>query len=424
MAPYLLLGFLVAGILHVLIKKATISKYLGKKDFKSVLYASLLGIPLPLCSCGVIPTGIAFNKEGASKGATVSFLISTPQTGVDSILITYSMLGLPFAILRPIVALISGLIGGTLTNYFDKELKKAEPVFSLNLNSAQTFTPQGITLEKPQVDIENCCDDSSCSTPKKERSKFINIFYYGFVEFMEDIAKWLIIGLVLATFISILIPDDFFSDYLTHPILGILLVLVISIPLYICATGSVPLAAVLLMKGISPGAALVFLMAGPATNIATITVLIKSLGKKSAFMYIISIIVSSVAFGLIIDYTLPHEWFTQMQNHSHNHTEMIPAWLKIGSTTLLTGLLINALLKKYAILWYKEKITNSQVLLNVNGMTCNHCKNSVEKGVSELRGVTSVHVSLQNKTVAIEGNKLSIDEIKKVIIQRGYSIIS
>jgi len=191
MSPYLLLGFLFAGILHVFIKQETISKRLGKKDFKSVLYASLLGIPLPLCSCGVIPTGVSFHKNGASKGASVSFLISTPQTGVDSILVTYSMLGLPFAILRPIVALVTGVFGGMFANFLNKE--ELQPQFQL-------------------ADSADSCSGDSCSChsePSAEKSKMHRMFHYAFVEFMQDIAKWLIIGLLLAAFISTVLPDSF-----------------------------------------------------------------------------------------------------------------------------------------------------------------------------------------------------------------------
>jgi len=260
MAPYLLLGFLFAGILKVFLPTNLMNKYLGKNSFSSVLNASILGIPLPLCSCGVLPAGISLNKNGASKGASVSFLISTPQTGVDSILVTWSMLGLPFAIIRPIAALFTGLFGGLLTNKIEKE----------DVHSAQTET-----------------NVSSI----KQKASFKEIFRYAFVEMLNDIAKWLIIGLLIAAFIEVLLPDNFFQDFKISGILGMIIILAASIPLYICATSSVPIAAVLLLKGISPGALLVFLMAGPATNAAAITVIGQNLGKKTLAIYLTSLIV-------------------------------------------------------------------------------------------------------------------------------------
>ncbi len=320
MSPYLLLGFLFAGILHVYIKKETINRYLGKRNFKSVILASLFGIPLPLCSCGVIPTGISFYKEGSSKGATVSFLISTPQTGIDSILVTYSLLGLPFAILRPIVALFSGIFGGLLTNIIDKKGNKIQenPICSCEKDEKQT----------------------------QKRNSIFTMLKYAFVEFLQDIAKWLIIGLVIAALISVLLPDDFFTRYVGDNLLSMLIVLVASIPLYVCATASVPIAAVLILKGLSPGAALVFLMAGPATNAATITVLGKSLGKSTVLSYLVSIIIGAFFFGILIDSFFPKDFFIDKIQIMH-HQDIIPEWIKISSSVILTLLLINGLLKKY-----------------------------------------------------------------------------
>lgn len=304
MAPYLILGFVLAGVMHVLVPKSMVQQYMGKHSFSSVLYGSLLGVPLPLCSCGVLPTAIAFRKQGASPGATVSFLISTPQTGVDSIVATYSLLGLPYAIARPIIAFISGIFGGILTNTF-REPEKPKPLFTLD-------------IPKPACE-KNCgCEQ----TVKKKQSKITAIFQYAFVDFIEDIGKWILIGLILATAVSLLIPDDFFTSVSTNPLVHIAFVLMLSVPIYTCATGSIPVAAALLLKGISPGAALVFLMAGPATSIASITVLSQSVGKRITLMYVSSIILSAVFFGLIIDFVLPAQWFAiDALTHIHIHDE-------------------------------------------------------------------------------------------------------
>jgi len=396
MAPYLLLGFLFAGILHVFVKKELISKFVGQNNFRSVIYAALIGIPLPLCSCGVIPTGISFYRDGASKGATVSFLISTPQTGIDSIMATYSLLGLPFAILRPIAALLSGVFGGGVENYM-------------------------IKTKKDTSDIK----DQSISNNNLSGNKFFAMLKYAFIEFLQDIAKWLIIGLLIAALIAVVIPDDFFSKYIGNDLLSMLMVLIASIPLYVCATGSVPIVAVLLMKGLSPGAALVFLMAGPATNAATITVIGQSMGRKTFFTYLFSIIISSVIIGLIIDNSFLREMIMKpfdMDMSAHSH--FIPDWLKYGSTILLAILTINSLILKYKFRIRKVFSKNLNIMemktIKVEGMTCNHCKAAVENGVSKLEGIKSASVDLASSTLRFTGN-IDIKVLKTKIKKLGYS---
>ena len=327
MAPYLLVGFLLAGIMHVLVPKTMVQRYMGNNTFSSVLYASLLGIPLPLCSCGVLPTGIAFRKQGASPGATVSFLISTPQTGIDSMIATYSLLGLPYAIARPIIAFVSGIGGGMLTNIF-REPEKPKPQFTLN-------------LPKPPCD-KNCgCEQS---IPNKQ-TKIRAIFQYAYIDFIQDIGKWILIGLVLATAVSLVIPDDFFTSISTNPLVHIAFVLLLSVPIYTCATGSIPVAAALLLKGISPGAALVFLMAGPATSIASITVLIQTVGKRITLLYVLSIVIAAVSFGLLIDFVLPQHWFSIEQlPHIHDHNEF--SWFEYVSTAILFASIAFSFIRK------------------------------------------------------------------------------
>ena len=396
MSPYLLIGFLFAGILHVYIRKETINKYLGKRNFKSVVLASLFGIPLPLCSCGVIPTGISFYKEGSSKGATVSFLISTPQTGIDSILVTYSLLGLPFAILRPIVALFSGVFGGLLTNIIDKKRSKMQenPICSCETNEKQT----------------------------QSGNKILIMLKYAFVDFLQDIAKWLIIGLVIAALISVILPDDFFTRYIGNDFLSMLIVLLASIPLYVCATASVPITAVLILKGLSPGAALVFLMAGPATNIATITVIGKSIGKSTVLSYLISIIIGAFFFGFLIDNFLPEDFFID-NIQIMQHKDLIPEWLKITFSTLLTLLLINGLLKKYNIIKRNKTISPNNKTITVKGMTCNHCKENVENNLLKTECISNVEIDLANSNVKLEGENIDLEKVKKLIDGLGYECI-
>ncbi len=404
MAPWLMLGFLIAGILHIFLPQQKINAWMGGKNTRSVINAALFGIPLPLCSCGVIPTGISFYKNGASKGSSVSFLISTPQTGVDSIMVTYSLLGLPFAIIRPIVALVTGFFGGFITNLTDKKNTVDAPVSKSNVTNNNG-----------------------------RGNAFVRMFNYAFVEFLQDIAKWLIIGLLIAALIAVFVPDDFFASYLKSNFLGMLIILVASIPVYVCATSSVPIAAVLILKGLSPGAALVFLMAGPATNAATMTVIGKVMGRKTLITYLATIILGALTFGLIIDYLLPQGLFTRgivaaYSGHAHG---LLPEWLKVASGITLVALIINSYLQKYL---RRKKSENSVTLgenlkysVNMNeikvivkGMTCNHCKMNVENSIKKLSGIESVMADVDRKEVTLRGDNISMDEIKSAVEGIGY----
>jgi uncharacterized protein len=400
MAPYLLFGFLFAGLLKAFFPTTGIPRYMGKRNFRSILNAAILGVPLPLCSCGVIPTAVSFYRGGATKGATTSFLISTPQTGVDSIFATYSLLGLPFAIIRPVVAMLTGLLGGTASHLLDKnQLSPADKNPDLNAPVAKV------------------------SFGKKVKT----VFQYGFGELVEDIVKWLVIGLVAAALLSMLIPDSFFSQYIGNPWIEMAMVLVASVPLYICATGSIPLAAVLLMKGISPGAALVFLMAGPATNIATMMVISNTMGKKAFFIYLFTIIGGALLFGTIVNTFLPLSWFSMSHMGAHDHS-MGGSWIKLLSTILLAGMILLAVWNKWLrkLILRNKPITMEQSenpfysTISVEGMTCNHCRATVEKNLSAMEGVEEVSVDLTSGHVKIGGNDLNLDKIADKVIELGY----
>ena len=368
MSPFLLLGFLFAGLLHAFVPSKFYTKYLSKRNFKSVVNAALLGIPLPLCSCGVIPTAMSLRKEGASKGATTSFLIATPQTGVDSIFATYSLMGLPFAITRPIVALITAIFGGQITNLTDKS------------DSEETNSPEEkeehccCHSHKEEPKEEHCCcheekeqpkDEHCCCHEKAEESeghcchceeeipqnatlmqKFGIALRYAFVDMMEDIGKWLVIGLVIAGLITVFVPQEFFAIFADNTWLSMLLVLAISIPMYVCATGSIPIAVALMMKGLTPGAALVLLMAGPAANMASILVIQKRLGTRTLLAYISSIIGGAIAGGFVIDYLLPREWFTSTLVQQGACCEATGTWFQWTCTAILALLLLNVAWKK------------------------------------------------------------------------------
>ncbi len=399
MAPYLLLGFFFAGVLRVVFPQRLIATYMGKRNLRSVLNAALLGVPLPLCSCGVLPTGIGFFKNGASRGSTISFMISTPQTGVDSILATYSLLGLPLAIIRPLVAFVTGVIGGVAGNLSDA---KASPE-----------TDRVITAEE-----------------QPERS-FRELFRYGFVELLQDISKWLIIGMLVAALLSVLIPADFFTHSISSEYLAMFLMLLASVPLYICATGSIPIAAVLLMKGLSPGAALVLLMAGPATNIATMAVIGNSMGRRTLWIYLSSIIGGALLFGILINELVPREWITGfIPGHIHgSEHEHSAGWLQWASSAILVLLIINGYVVKYLQRRRRgvsDRDKTAQMGLEVHtfrveGMTCNHCKASVERGVGSLYSVTSVVADPEMNLVTLEAGSVSESTIRETIEDLGYS---
>jgi hypothetical protein len=352
---------------------------------------------MPLCSCGVLPAGIGFYRNGASKGPTISFLISTPQTGVDSILATYSLLGLPLAIIRPVVALLTGLLGGVLGNAAERNDKEEE-------------------------------DRGSKSEEQYERS-VRELFRYGFVELIQDISKWLVIGMLVAALLSVLIPGDFFTSTISSEYLAMLLMIAASVPLYICATGSIPIAAVLLMKGLAPGAALVLLMAGPATNIATMAVIGNTLGKRSLWVYLLTIIGGALFFGILVNELLPREWFTgalPSLTHVHDHPS---GWFKWASSAFLVLLILNGYLMKLLSTRKERRKDKEKANImekniqqyRVEGMTCDHCKATVENGLKNLLGVSEVLADRSNNQVTVQAESVSEYQIKETIEKLGYS---
>ena len=332
MSPYLLLGFLLAGVMHVYVPARWFRKYLSGHNLRSVFYAALFGVPLPLCSCGVLPTAMSLRKEGASHGATVSFLIATPQTGIDSIAATYALMGLPFAVLRPVAAFLTALFGGWAVNAVQKPADGA---------------PGG----EPQHEEAHACSCCHChekagqepQSAKGAWQKVREVLAYAYLEMMEDIGKWLVAGLVAAGLITVFVPDSFFAVFRDNSFLSMLLVLAIAIPMYICATGSIPIAVALMLKGLTPGAGLVLLMAGPACNVASLLVIGRSLGRRTLAAYLLSIIAGSVGFGLLIDHFLPRNWFVPtLLSQETCPTEAHAGWLGAACSVLLVLLLINA----------------------------------------------------------------------------------
>ena len=424
MSPFLLLGFLLAGLMHAFIPGQIYSRYLAKPTFSSVLYAALFGIPLPLCSCGVIPTAMSLRKEGASKGAVSSFLIATPQTGVDSIIATYSLMGLPFAIARPIIAFVTALFGGQMVNMADKD---PSPALPREGEESQHNKPV-------EAHCECGCGHNHEHSHEHEHSfigKLKEALSYAFLEMMEDIGKWLMIGLIVAGLITVLVPDSFFEVFKDNSLASMLLVLAFAIPMYLCATGSIPIAVALMLKGLTPGSALVLLMAGPACNMASILVINKVMGRKTLITYLASIIAGAVGFGLAIDHLLPREWFIPTIAPSaeccHEETSLF-SWICTGVLVLL---LINACWHHYHgghshCHCHDEEscdttTKNHDMEIIIKGMNCNHCRANAEKAILGCNGVKSASVDLASGKAQIDGNA-DINEIRSAIEALGFSV--
>ncbi|WP_292462987.1 SO_0444 family Cu/Zn efflux transporter [Methanolobus sp.] len=346
MAPYLFLGFVIAGLLHVYIPERQILKYLGNSagKIRSALHATLLGIPIPLCSCGVVPTALSLQKKGATKGATLSFLISTPETGVDSITITYALLDPIMTVFRPLATLVTALSAGIAENFLNHE--------ELPLPEQKAADKKNILMMQPLVPLA-ACSDASCScqpSPVKDSvlsgpARFKDGLRYAFVELLGDISKWLVIGIILAGIISYAVPYELVSSYLGGGIASMMFMLIVGIPLYICATASTPLAAALIAKGMSPGTAFVFLLAGPATNAATITMVTKFLGKKSAAIYLGTIAICSLGFGLLLD-LIYFRMGIEASAVVGSASEILPEPVKIAFALALIPFIIHGISRK------------------------------------------------------------------------------
>lgn len=392
MAPYLLFGFLVAGVLYAFVPGKFYRNHLSRPGAWAVIKAALIGVPLPLCSCGVLPTAVSLRRNGASRGASASFLIATPQTGIDSIAATYSLLGLAFAIIRPVAALLTAFIGGMLVNREDRAC---------------------------EVDCDTEVDTIDAPTSDNLAGKIKAALRYGFVDMIQNIGKWLIIGLVIAAAITVFIPDGFFTFFAEYPLLSMIAVVIVAVPMYVCSTGSIPIALSLMLKGLSPGAAFVLLMAGPAANFASIIIVGKSLGKKAAAIYLGTIIIGAIVIGMCIDYLMPRDWFTMPMVAGHANCHLQVGLFPGICSIVLIMLLINALIRKYTPNKL-DKMENEQTII-VKGMTCGHCKAMVEKNLAKLPGVESVTVDLASGETKIQG-KPDAATVREVIEDLGFSI--
>ncbi|MDC7125056.1 MAG: permease [Spirochaetales bacterium] len=427
MAPYLTLGILIAGLMHVLLSKDFVARQIGGNNISSVFKAALFGVPLPLCSCGVVPTAVYLKNSGASKSSVTSFLISTPQTGIDSISATWGMLGPLFAIFRALAALIMGIAGGVADFLLDRRGK--EP-------SQQEKSKNNIESEKVNL-------------YPGFFGKIKEMFNYAIFELLDDITINFLVGLGIAAVIAIAIPDDFFaSSLVANPIIGMILMIIIGIPMYICSTSSIPIAVAFIAKGISPGAAYVFLVAGPATNAASLAIIGKSLGKKTTVRYLVTIIIGALLFGFGLDKIYNALGLSPFgMSMTHHHAEGIASPFMIAVSIFLLAMIILLLGRRLRAKIKGQTIScscgdhcgcgehehcgcedehqgeTSMTRINIDGMQCKHCSASVEKALTNIKGIDKIEISLEGKYAEVDGD-FDLNEAVSAIENAGYTVTS
>lgn len=347
-APWLLLGFVAAGVIKVWIPEGALNRWLGGKGLWAVTKASLIGAPLPLCSCGVLPAATELHRSGASRSSTVSFLISTPETGVDSIALSYVLLGPVMAVIRPIAAVGSAIITGLITALVpEKEVKNDNKLFETCDGGSCGCSGTTIAPIQIQEPISKCESTDCCSEQESGNgaiTKTTNAIRYALIEMVDDLIIWLGLGLILAALISTVFPPMAMAEW-GSGLSAMLLMLLVGVPMYICATASTPIAASLIFAGISPGTVLVFLLAGPATNIATIGVLNKEMGRGVVFAYLIGISVTSIMFGYLTDWYL-RTYDIDVIGQISEASEWVPEWIAETSAVILLLASLNVLYRR------------------------------------------------------------------------------
>ncbi len=421
-APWLLLGLVLAGMLKMFVPMAWMQKQLGGHGFKTVVKAAVLGAPLPLCSCGVIPAAVGLRRSGASKAATTSFLVSTPETGVDSVTVSYVLLGPFMAIVRPIAAVISAIVAGLLVGRDEDTPAEIKPKVKESSEGSEsccgskkevsnkdvskkavTMTPMTATepllgsvkpatssccsskADAEEPEVSSCCSSkaeakeskaSCCSSQKSEASdesesccestkdvatelkgtpvisRIGKGLHFAATDLVRDITVWLLIGLFFAALVQTYVPSDFMAKW-GDGILAMLVMVLISIPMYICATASTPIAAGLLLAGVSPGAVLVFMLAGPATNIATLGVVTKELGKRALFGYLGGVLSVALVSGILVNYLVATFGFEVMPQIGEQHN-LLPSVVVYTSGVVLAILMLKVLLEKLPKNWWRR----------------------------------------------------------------------
>lgn len=369
-SPWLLLGLLIAGLMKAWVPSKILSKHLGKGK-SAIVKAALIGAPLPLCSCGVIPVATELRRSGASAPATAAFLVATPETGIDSVSVSYALLGPVFAIYRPFAAIMSAIITGLLVLGIKDEYIKA-PITAVKKSNSSCCISEKPTQKKQQTEptVSNCCSSaqptneikaeaSSCcsssttATPQTSvmsSSVFTEFVkktkigvYYAATNLIDDIIIWLAVGLIFASLIRTFLPAEFLLSY-GSGLPAMLLMIVISIPMYICATASTPIAAGFIMAGLSPGTALVFMMAGPATNISTLGVIKNEMGGAVLIRYLLGVSLCAIGFASLLDFTLDYYAINIGEQMQHSH-ELLPYWFGLSCAGLIVFFSIKPLRK-------------------------------------------------------------------------------
>ena len=346
-SPWLLLGLLIAGLMKAWIPSEVLSKHLGQGK-SAIIKAALIGAPLPLCSCGVIPVATELRRSGASASATSSFLVATPETGIDSVSVSYALLGPVFAIYRPIAAIMSAIITGLLVATIKEENIKSPHSHNKDEKTACCNSKKGIKTDEQPKHTTSCCA-SKAQAPVKKENPFINKtkqgVYYASTKLIDDIIIWLFIGLIFAALVRTFLPEEFLLSY-GSGLPAMLLMILISIPMYICATASTPIAAGFIMAGLSPGTALVFMMAGPATNISTLGVIRNEMGSAVLIRYLLGVALCAIGFALILDFALNFYDINISDQMKHSH-EILPKWFGLSCAGLIAFLSIKPLRKVF-----------------------------------------------------------------------------
>ncbi|MBU0986163.1 MAG: SO_0444 family Cu/Zn efflux transporter [Proteobacteria bacterium] len=333
-APYMLFGFFVAGICYVFIRPEKIGRYLGQGKIRPVLLSALAGIPIPLCSCGVVPAAADLKRRGANNGATLAFLISTPETGMDSIPITYALMDPVMTVMRPVAAFFTAIVAGITENFFNKSNPES--------NTA---------LQGAGSDAGGCSCNTSTPNPSNALktslwAKIESGLKYAFVDLLGDIGPWFVVGILLAGLIACFMPETLFESYLNNKFTAMLVMLLAGLPMYVCATSSTPIAAALVLKGLNPGAALVFLLAGPATNIASLSMVSGLLGRRSLLIYLGSIAVCTLFFGVLTD-MLYYGFGINAKASAGQTAEILPHYVELAAAFLLAFLLAFSIWKRH-----------------------------------------------------------------------------
>jgi len=404
LAPWLFLGSMIATVLKYALPSNFVSNHMGRPNLISVVKSVFLGVPMPLCSCGVIPAAIGLKKSGASNGAVVGFMISTPQTGADSLLIVASFLGWPMALFMMATTFATGLIGGILTHLFAPFTQGKEDVTA-----------------KPE--------EAACSLANGAPvSRWRQYYRYAAEELIGGIYRYLILGVVVSALITLAVPPNYIARFpMLQGLLGMVSVLAIAIPLYVCSNGSVPIAASLVQAGLPVGSALIFLLAGPATNVATVGSVYRVLGRRVMVIYLATIILGSIAFG----YLFQSLWGSFTLAHVTAHHAMASPFMQVLST--ISALLLLFLIARWSYLdlriWMRERFGArkakgplQELTLQVDGMTCANCAAHIKRDLELVPGVMRVEVNLETGLTRMWGAELDRQRVAGAVCKAGYTV--